>query len=586
MGSALPDSQGLGPPATKINMRMYEARVRVFLASLGVGVATAVLMLATESRLAIVWDEGYVLGVEARLRDWFRSLRDPERFAAEWRAPDPSTELLPADGLPPPRPQQLDTRSELLFDRRVVSWFWPCAREQPHGHPPFYALLGLVGDLLAPSWADLPRARLGPILLLSLTAGAIFGFAALRWGNWPAVMAAGAWVFQPNLFGHGHYAGFDAPVTALWVLAIVTFARAVEPVGPPGGRESIRWGWTLGFGLVLGCALAAKLTGWFLPLPFLAWVGLYRSRRGSRTLLIGLVVGLVVAYALIPPWWTDPLYGVSRFLTSNLTRSVTFPLHIQFLGRVYDTPRESLPWYNTLVWTVLVTPVGFLVMAGVGLWSALRGWRREPIGLLIAGNWAMLIALRAMPHTPGHDGVRLFLPAFGVLALLGGVGARSLIDRWGRPARAAIVASVLEGVLSVAVMMPVPLSYFSPIVGGLQGAAALGMEPTYYWDALGPGPRRWLAEHTAPGETIQFAMFPRSVLYLRRIGELPPRLASIDPGRPRWVVLQNRPGAFSELGRALVDRGHPRYTLTKLGVPLIWIFPYREMEELAAELRR
>ena len=47
-------------------------------------------------------------------------------------------------------------------------------------------------------------------------------------------------------------------------------------------------------------------------------------------------------------------------------------------------------------------------------------------------------------------------------------------------------------------MMPVPLSYFSPLVGGLPGATALGMEPTYYWDALSPEARRWLAEHTEP----------------------------------------------------------------------------------------
>jgi hypothetical protein len=165
------------------------------------------------------------------------------------------------------------------------------------------------------------------------------------------------------------------------------------------------------------------------------------------------------------------------------------------------------------------------------------------------------------------------------------MGARFLIERRDRWAKAAIVACGLEGVLSIAVMMPVPLSYYSPIVGGLPGAAALGMEPTYYWDALGPGPRRWLVQHTATGQTIQFAMFTRSFLYLRRIGELPLRLASVDPGRPRWVVLQNRPGAFTDLGRSLVARGHPRYTVTKLGVPLIWIFPYREMEELAAELR-
>jgi 4-amino-4-deoxy-L-arabinose transferase-like glycosyltransferase len=567
-------------------MRMDEARVRVWLASLGVGVATAALMLATGPRLAITWDEGDTLGMEARIRDWFRAMRNPQRFAAEWRAPHQSEELITADGLPPPRREQLDTRTELLFDRHVVAWFWPCARELPHCHPPFYALLGLAGDLLAPSWDTLPRARLGPILLFSFTAGVIFGFVAGRWGCWAAALATSAWVFQPNLFAHGHYACMDATLTALWALAIVTFAQAMEPAVPPREPGSIRWGWTLGFGLAVGCALASKLTGWFLPIPFLVWAGLYRSRRASRTLLVGLLVASAVAYALVPPWWTDPIDGVSRFVASGLSRSATFPLRIQFLHAVYETPRESLPWYNTLVWTVLVTPVGFLAMAGVGFWSALRGWRREPIGLLVAGNWAFLMAMRAMPHTPGHDGVRLFLPAFGVLALLGGMGAWFLIDRWSRLARAAIVACVLEGALSVAVMMPVPLSYFSPIVGGLPGAAALGMEPTYYWDALGPGPRRWLAQHSSPGETIQFAMFTRSFLYLRRVGELPPRLASIDPGRPRWVVLQNRPGAFSDIGRALVARGHPQYTLTKLGIPLIWIFPYREMEELAAELRR
>ena len=63
---------------------------------------------------------------------------------------------------------------------------------------------------MAPSWQELPRARLGPILLFSLTAGAIFSFLATRWGYWPAASPPGSWVLQPNLFGHGHYAAYDA----------------------------------------------------------------------------------------------------------------------------------------------------------------------------------------------------------------------------------------------------------------------------------------------------------------------------------------------------------------------------------------
>jgi hypothetical protein len=298
------------------------------------------------------------------------------------------------------------------------------------------------------------------------------------------------------------------------------------------------------------------------------------------------LIAMVVLFALMPPWWTDPVNGVIRFLESNLSRGKTRPIEIQFLGTVYNTPNESLPWYNTLVWTPFVTPVGFLILAALGFWTAVRSWQSEPIGPLIAGHWAFLMLLRALPHTPGHDGVRLFLPAFGVLALLCGLGARYLLDRWGRWAKAAIVAALIEGTVSIVVMMPVPLSYFSPLVGGLPGASALGMEPTYYWDALSPEARRWLAGRTEPGRTILFATNPHSWLYLRQTGALPERLVTIDRGLPQWYVLQNRPGAFSPVDRSLVAEGRPAYSVTKLGIPLIWIFPFSEFERLDARHRR
>jgi hypothetical protein len=104
------------------------------------------------------------------------------------------------------------------------------------------------------------------------------------------------------------------------------------------------------------------------------------------------------------------------------------------------------------------------------------------------------------------------------------------------------------------------------------------MEPTYYWDALDRDSRRWLAARTSAGQTIQFATFPHSWLYLRSIGELPECLVPIDRGQPTWYVLQNRPGAFSGADQALARHGNASYTVTKLGVPLIWIFPYRELQ--------
>src|SRR5262249_3987771 len=156
-------------------------------------------------------------------------------------------------------------------------------------------------------------------------------------------------------------------------------------------------------------------------------------------------------------------------------------------------------WYNTVVWLLMVTPIGFLTLGCVGIGVAVRNWRTESLGILLSGHWLFLMILRALPHTPGHDGVRLFLPAFCGVAVLGGLGARKLLEwsvRWAKPL---IAAALAEGAITIAVMMPMPLSYFSPIVGGLPGAAKLGMEPTYYWDALDADARRWLIDNTPPG---------------------------------------------------------------------------------------
>ena len=193
---------------------------------------------------------------------------------------------------------------------------------------------------------------------------------------------------------------------------------------------------------------------------------------------------LVVIYLFNPAYWNDPIAGLERFFRSNLTRGKTIPISTMFLGQIYKTPVNSLPWYNTLVWTLFVTPVGFLALAIVGVVRTLRRRGRNGSALLVVCHWTLLMVLRALPHAPGHDGVRQFLPAFGCLAILAGLGAETAVKRFRIWGKLLIAAACVEGVVSVALFMPVPLSYFSPIVNGLPVASSLGMEPTFYWDAL------------------------------------------------------------------------------------------------------
>jgi hypothetical protein len=420
------------------------------------------------------------------------------------------------------------------------------------------------------------------MLVFSLTAGAIWVFVATRWGRWPAAAASGAWVLQPNLFANGHYATLDAILSSLWVLGLIAFAQAVRPANPRNARFP-SWVWVVAFGILAGWAADTKLTGWFLPVPMLAWTIVARDRRGLITLLVAGVVAIVTLCAFNPAWWGAPIDGVLRFLVSNLSRGKTVPIAVLFLGSVVQTPNESLPWYNTLVWTVFVTPVGFLLLAIGGVVWALARRRDEPIAVLVAINWAFLLALRALPHTPGHDGVRQFLPAFGVLALASGLGVVPLLRRFGRWAKAAVVAALAEAAIGLAVMMPVPLSYFSPIVGGLPGAARLGMEPTYFWDALSPKALKWLNDKTPRGEKVLFATNPTSWFYLQAHGKLRAEILPYAPGRRAWYVVQNRPGEFRPLDRALVAKAKPANVIEeKFGVPLVWVFPYDEVERTLA----
>lgn len=553
---------------------MVPDRWKVRAGGLSVALLTLVILFVTEPRLAIVWDEGYTLGREARLRTWARALASPAQFAKTWVPP--TEELVQAKGAPAPSRAQIDTRAK-LFDPAVLAYFWPFAREEPHGHPPFYALLGLIGDALPFPASELARARFGTMLLFSAAAGVVLAFAWRAWGLWPGLAAAGAWVLQPRLFAHAHYATYDAILTSLWVCAIAAFARAVEPSERP---RSPRWGWVIVFGLIAGSAADTKLTGWLLPIPFVVWSLIYRDRRGLLTLVFGGVVAVVLLYLINPPWWTEPITGVVRFFTSNLNRASSIPIKTLFLGEVYETPNGSLPWYNTVVWTVFVTPVGFLLLALAGTFRAVRRWKVEPIGLLLVGHWAFLLLLRALPHTPGHDGERQFLPAFGVLALLAGPGALWAIERWKGAGRVLTALAIAEGALSVVLMMPVPLSYYSPIVGALPGAARLGMEPTYYWDSLSDESLTWLNRNTSDGDKVLFATNPTSWLYLKRTGKLRPDYHPLRPGKFAWYVVQNRPGALSRADRQLVASARPAFVVRKWGVPLLWVYRYDDLERV------
>ena len=103
---------------------------------------------------------------------------------------------------------------------------------------------------------------------------------------------------------------------------------------------------------------------------------------------------------------------------------------------------------------------------------------------------------------PVYDGERLFLLVFPLWAMLIGLGfgvAWAWARRPGRRCGRARRRSLLAQAYGVVALHPFGLSYYNALVGGLPGAERLGLELTYWGDAVDGVLLDRLAREAAPG---------------------------------------------------------------------------------------
>jgi len=523
----------------------------------------------------------------------------------------------------------------------------PALCETVEGHPAFSGMVIAAGHWLAGAWLPpLEAWRFGPIVLLAAAVGAMFYRMAADYSPAAGIGAAAALLLMPRVFAHAHFAAFDGPLVSCWILTWAAFAPACR-----------RWRAALLWGILLGATLSCKATGWLAPIPFIAWTVVYWDRGALKALTGGLPTALAVFFLLNPPLWNAPIGGLIEFFDLNLHRGDDPGLNIstQFFGRMYNLD-FPLPWYNTLVWVGVTVPVGILLLAGVGLIAVVRShcrgwpssWGRLPTcqedgrsatcpadraGMLLVLNWLILLIVRAIPGTPPHDAERLILPSFAFLATLAGVGclwSAAIYRRFlGAPVTGELsrCVSVKQSGATMLRMVPAPhskarpgrpwhtmafvglvyvgsasslfwyapqwLSYYNLLIGGLPGATARGMEPTYYWDGLDRDVLDWLNANTAEDECICFAAVPNENLYLlEEWGKLDRpwtvfRGGPLDPpaGNVRWYVLQRRPSARLPGDAWLIENAEPAFRKTirpggcgpwRFDVPLVEVYAYRD----------
>ncbi len=510
------------------------------LAAIALALLCSIVLLTTAGDYGITWDEAAPNFVAARSQsEWFRQL-----FALE----DP-------------------------FSQETIDKYW----SSPSTHPSLTrSLMALSLLAFEPLLGEVRAMRLPSVLLASLLLGALYYWLARRINCVVALGAVATWVTLPRVFGHLHIASLDVPMMVWWALTVIAFYE--------GARRPIFSRWHVSTGLLYGLALSTKLHSFFLPFPLLLWMLLSRRwvawRCWVAMAVLGPAVYLLTQVYLWHGFWPRLL---ERFVTYS-TKDATAPVRVYYFGLQFI---DRTPWHYPILMTLMTTPavtLFFLILGAIGLF---RMGRKSGMRSLILLNIAIPISLVMLPHAQGYDGIRLILPAFPWLAILGGLGldrlvgfARILFGHHGRW-RGKVLLTVCFLVLFVPNLWtlkkgrPFHLEYYADWIGGIAGGHRYRMESTYWCNALQPELLQVINRKVPDGAKLRpLAMSYEVLEAYQRLGQL--KASILVGGEPSYDyhLLQCRQGFFGRTEWAFYEQqyGPPLATVGRDSVPFFMFF--------------
>lgn len=382
-------------------------------------------------------------------------------------------------------------------------------------------------------------------------------------GNVAGLVAALSFAFMPRVFGHAHIFATDLPATAWMFLA--TYSLAAHP-------DSRRWKWA--GGVFLGLAAATKFTALVLPVPLFLWGAIRKDRRTMIYTAVGALVALLVMVIVNPALWHNTIDRIAFFIILSMKRSHIIAIPTYYFGKVYWF---DLPWHHPWVMVFGTIPIITVLFAWVGIARVGLRLEKSPDAMLHVIVFLTLMATFMAPGAPGHDGERLFMPIFPFLAAMAGFGYRWIADKNRKILGAASFAMIaIPGLAGIICWHPCELSYYGLALGGARGAHRLGLETTYWMDALTPANEAALRNITQ-GTPRTFAPYFEQPLSWRaqagRLGEG----AAITGDHPHWVLLIGRQGMMDDFTSLAFELGAPNWELRKNGLRLVALFDARRM---------
>ncbi|MBN1518279.1 glycosyltransferase family 39 protein [Candidatus Sumerlaeota bacterium] len=405
--------------------------------------------------------------------------------------------------------------------------------------------------------------RLPSAVMFALTLYLIVLLAEAYFSRSAAVFAALLYLTLPRVLGHAHFAVTDTATAFIMLLCVYCFLRGLAS-----------WRWAVAFGVALGLALLTRIHAVLLPAALLPWALIFRRKQSVNNLYAMLLLAPAVWIALWPWLWFDTPEIIMDYVRYFLQHS---PTRTFYLGQVWGQQFPQAPWHYAPVMIAATTPLLTLTLLAFGLLrGVLRSWR-EPHSALFLLMIAVNLAMFMRPSAAKYDGVRLFLPAYPWMALLGGAFCAWLLrqvslmplsegSRWSKRDLATCLFGaliIISGACSIALAWPRFLSYYNVIVAAqdseqrlpyhtLDGFSSIrtmpfnrtGFETTYWCDAVDEEVERWLRE------------------------ELPPDIRNLEPVAQEATGLEHRRDIFRTIPERLRFRG--------FNEPDGWIIQHRE----------
>ncbi|MBM4309916.1 MAG: hypothetical protein FJ119_03070 [Deltaproteobacteria bacterium] len=539
-------------------------RYRLWAAAAAVCAAAVILLASTTDDIGWTCDEVYYFSSAENITEWFQGL----------------TGSIKTPGL------------SFVLSREIVDEYWLWDIEH-NPHPPLYKIFSAFTlALFREHLGSFAAFRFSSQIQCGILLAALFVSLAGSHGFAAGLCGAACLLLMPRVFGHAHFGTTELPLMTLWFLCVCAFWR---------GREQASFSVLLA--VLWGMALATKFTAVLIPAPLVLWALVYRDRASLRNFILMLLVAPIVAIALNPGWWYDPIAKISQYVATSLSRDEHIPIPTMYFG-------QALPfrphWSYAPVMTALTIPVSTLVLFLFGTGNLVLKKDQRSYDLLMFMTVPVLLLIVMLPGAPVHDGVRQFIYIMPFIAYLAGAGFAVLAGLLARAVSSArlrgcvtaglLLAALAYPALETARSHPFELSYYNRLIGGLPGAYRKGMEVTYWYDSITDDMLSFINRTVHPGALV--SSFPVAAHYFEFLQQrakirsditfiMPDIQASVSrsgqkitfsPQTPDYLVLVFRFGMFNDFYWRLFRNNTPLFVVKHQGVPLAALYCWQDIQ--------